>query len=93
MSSNDHNYVMSPETAEAFGGLLNVCGDINEVQPTQLAIRRQNQGVSGAASTKREARQDQVTTMCCENSVCQKARLIQKKGDYTRLHFFVMCAF
>jgi len=27
MSSNDHNYVMSPETAEAVGGLLNVCGD------------------------------------------------------------------
>ena len=27
----DHNYVMSPETAEAVGGLLNVCGDTNEV--------------------------------------------------------------
>jgi len=38
MSSNDHNYVMSPETAEAVRGLLNVCGDTNEVQPTQLRI-------------------------------------------------------
>jgi len=63
----DHNYVMSPETAEAVGGLLNVYGDTNEVQPTQLANRGQSQGVSGAASTKREARQDQVTTMCCGN--------------------------
>jgi len=67
MSSNDHNYVMSPATAEAVGGLLNVCGDTNEVQPTQLAICGQCQGVSSAASTKKEARQDQVTTMCCEN--------------------------
>ena len=44
MSSNDHNYVMSPETAEAVRGLLNVCGDTNEVQPTQLANRGQRQG-------------------------------------------------
>jgi len=88
MSSNDHNYVMSPETAEAVGGLLNVCGDTNEVQPTQLAIRGQNQGVTGAASTKRQARQDQVTTMRCENRACQKARLIQKKRGLHSLAFF-----
>jgi len=50
MSSNDHNYIMSPETAEAVRGLLNVCGDTNEVQPTQLANRGQSQEVSGAAS-------------------------------------------
>jgi len=50
MSNKDHNYVMSPETAEAVGGLLNVCGDTNEVQLTQLANRGQIQGVSGAAS-------------------------------------------
>jgi len=89
MSSSDHNYVMSPETAEAIGGLLNVCGDTNEIQPTQLAIRGQKQGFSGAASMKREARQEQVTTMCCENRACQKARLIQKIEDYTRLHFLL----
>ena len=84
MSSNDHNYVMSPETAEAVRSQLNVCGDTNEVQPTQQDNR--SQGVSGAASgvpvlhanhrsherpsavsTKRQVRQDQVTTMCCEN--------------------------
>ena len=77
---------MSPETTEAVSGLLNVCGDTNEVQPTQLANQGQSQGVSGAArgapvlhanhrsqegpsalSTKRQARQDEVTTMCCEN--------------------------
>jgi len=39
---------MSPETAEAVRGLLNVCGDTNEVPPTQQANR--SQGVSGAAS-------------------------------------------
>ena len=50
MSSTDRNYVMSPETAEAVRVLLNVCGDTNEVQPTQLANRGQSQGVSGAAS-------------------------------------------
>jgi len=50
MSNNDHNYVMSPETAEAGRGLLIVCGDANEVQPTQLAKLGQSQGVSGAAS-------------------------------------------
>ena len=38
MLSNDHNYVISPETAEAVRGLLNICGDTNEVQPTQLRI-------------------------------------------------------
>jgi len=84
MSSNDHNYVMSPETAEAVRSLLNVCGVTNEAQPTQQANR--SQGASGAASgapvlcashrsqegpsavsTKRQARQDQVTTMCCAN--------------------------
>jgi len=75
----DHNYGMSTETAEAVRGLLNVCGDTNEVQPTQLANRGQSQGVSVAASTKRQARHDQVTTMCCENRACKKARLIQKK--------------
>jgi len=48
MSSNNHNYVMSPETAEAVRGLLNVCGDTNEVPLTQQANR--SQGVSGAAS-------------------------------------------
>ena len=103
---------MSPETAEAVRGLLNVCGDTNEVKPTQLANRGQSQGVSGAASaapvlhanhrsqegpsalsTKRQARQDQVTTMCCENRVCKKARLMQKKGGLNFLAFFVMCAF
>ena len=72
MSSNHHNYVMSPETAEVVRGLLNVCGDTNEVQPTQQA--NQSQGVAGGApvlhanhrsqagpsavSTKRQARQD-----------------------------------
>ena len=50
MSSNDHNYVMSPEMAEAVRSLLNVCRDTNEVQPTQLANRGQSQGVSGANS-------------------------------------------
>ena len=44
---------MSPETAEAVRGLLNVCGDTNEVQPTQLANRGQSQGVSGAARGRR----------------------------------------
>jgi len=48
MWSNDYNYVMSPETAEAVRSLLNVCGDTNQVQPTQQANR--SQGVSGAAS-------------------------------------------
>jgi len=108
----DHDYVMSPETAEAVAGLLNVCGDTNKVQPTQLANRGQSQGVSGAASgepelhanqrsqegpsvlsTKRQAHQDQVTTMYCENPACTKARQMQKKGDYTCLHFFALCAF
>ena len=94
MPSIDHKYAMSPETAKAVGGLLNGFGDTNnEVQPTQLANRGQSRGVSGALSTKREARQDQVTTMCCENRACEKARLMQKKGDYTCVHFFVMCAF
>jgi len=84
MSSNDHNYVMSPETAEAVRSLLNVSGDTNEVQPTRQA--NQSQAVSGASSgapvlranhrsqegrsavsTKRQALQDQVTTMYCEN--------------------------
>jgi len=50
MSNNDHNYVMSPEAAEAVRGLLNVCGDTNEVQQSQLANQGQSQGVSGAAS-------------------------------------------
>ena len=80
---------MSPETAEAVRGLLNVCGDTDEVQPTQLANRGQSQGVSGAGSTKRLARQNQVTTMCCENPACTKARLMQKKGDCTCLHFLL----
>jgi len=99
---------MSPEMAEAVRGLLNVCGDTNEVQPTQLANRGQSQGVSGAASaapvlhanhrsqegpsalsTKRQALQDQVTTMCCENRACKKVRLRQQKGDYTCLHFLL----
>jgi len=98
----DHNYVTSPETAEPVGGLLNVCGDTNEVQLTQQANRGQSQGVSGAASgapelhanhrsqegpsalsTKRQARQDQVTTMCCKNPSCKNERLMQKRGDYT----------
>jgi len=39
---------MSPETAEVVRGLLNVCGDTNEVQPTQQANR--SQGVSVGAS-------------------------------------------
>jgi len=39
MSNNDHDYAMSPETAEAINGLLTVCEDNNEVQPTQLANR------------------------------------------------------
>jgi len=72
--------------------MLNVCGDTNELQPTQLAIRGQSQGVPSASSTKREARQDQVTTMCCENRACQKARLYKKRGLHS-LAFFVMCAF
>jgi len=103
---------MSPETAEAVRGQLNVCGDTNEVQPAQLANRGQSQGVSGAASgapvlhanhrsqegpgalsTKRQARQDQVTTMCCENRTYKKAILMQKKGVLHLLAFFVMCAF
>ena len=54
MSSNDQNYVMSPETAEAVGGLLNVCGDTNEVQPTQPAIRGQNQGVEERPRARRK---------------------------------------
>jgi len=91
MSSNDHNYVMSPAAAEAVGGLLKVCGDTNEVQPTQLAIRGQIQGVSSAASTEREARQDQVTTMCCENRACKKARLMQKKGTTLACIFCYVC--
>ena len=86
MSSNDHNYVMSSATAEAVGGLL-VCGDTNEVQPTQLAICGQIQGVSGAASTKREALQDQVTTLCYENRACKKAK---KKGT-TLACIFLLC--
>jgi len=44
MSSNDHIYVMSPETAEAVRGLLNVCGDTNEVQPTRLRIEVKEKG-------------------------------------------------
>ena len=82
---------MSSETAEAVGGLLNVCGDINEVQPTPLAIRRQNQGVSGAASTKREARQEQATTMCCENRTCQKRDLYKKRGLHSLAFFCYVC--
>jgi len=89
MSSNDHNYVMSPVTAEAVGGLLNVCGDTTEVQPTQLAICGHCQGVSSAASTKREARQDQVTTMCCENRTWKKGEIKEKKGDNTCVHFLL----
>jgi len=109
---------MSPETAKAVretaeaiktaeAVLLNVCGDTNEVQPTQLVNRGESQGVSGAAngaselhtnhrsregpsalSMKRQARQDQVTTMCCENPACKKARLMQKKGVLHLLAFF-----
>ena len=81
MPSNDHNYVMSPETAEAVGGLLNGFGDTNEVQPTQLANRGQSRGVSG---------QDQVTTMCCENRACKKATLMQKRGT-TLACIFLLC--
>jgi len=92
MPSNDHNYVMSPETAETVGGLLNGFGDTNEVQPTQLANRGQSRGVSGALSTKRQARQDQVTTMCCENRACKKARLMQKNGGlHLRAFFCYVC--
>jgi len=86
----DHNYVMSSETAEAVGGLLNVCGNTNEVQPTQLANRGQRRGFSGALSTKRQACQDQVTTMCCENRACEKARLMQKKRT-TLACIFLIC--
>jgi len=110
MSINDHNYVMLPETAEAVRGLLNVCGDTNEVQPTQVANRDQGQGVSGAASgapvlhanhrsqegpsalsTNRQARKDQVTTMCCENRTCKKARLMQKRGTTLACIFCYVC--
>jgi len=105
MSSNDHNYVMSPETAEAVRSLLNVCGVTNEAQPTQQANR--SQGASGAASgapvlcashrsqegpsavsTKRQARQDQVTTMCCENRTWKKRETNAKKGGLHLLAFF-----
>jgi len=98
---------MSPETAEAVRSLFNICGDTNEVQPTQQANR--SQGVSGAASgapvlranhrsqegpsavsTKRQARQDQVTTMCCENRAWKKARLMQKRGLHL-LAYFLLC--
>jgi len=91
MSNNDNNYAMSPETAEAVGGLLKVCGDTIEVQPTQLAVRGQSQGVSGAASRKNEARQDHVTTMCCENRACKKGRLMEKRGLYLRAFFCYVC--
>jgi len=84
MPSNDHNYVMSPETAEAVRGLLNVCGDTDEVQPTQQANRGQSQGSPVQRAGRRccmriiearkapvlWARQDQVTTTCCGNHTC-----------------------
>ena len=89
----DHYYVMLPETAEAVGGLLNVCGNTNEVQLTQLANRGQSQRVSGVLSTKRQARQDQVTTMCCENRACKKSEINAKKEGLHLHAFFVMCAF
>ena len=101
---------MSPETAEGVRGLLNVCGDINEVQPTQLANRGQSQGVSGdacgapvlhanhrsqegpsALSTKRQARQDQETTMCFEKRACKRARLMQKRGTALACIFCHVC--
>ena len=59
--------------------------------PVLHANHRSQEG-PGALSTKREARQDQVTTMCCENRACKKARLVQKKGGYTCLHF-LLCIF
>jgi len=39
MSNNDHSYVMSPETAEVVRGLLNVCGNADEILPTQRVNR------------------------------------------------------
>ena len=54
--------------------------------------QRSQEGHS-ALSTKRQARQGQVTNMCCENPGCKKARLIQKRGELHLLAFFVMCAF
>jgi len=51
-----------------------------------MCNHRSQEGPS-ALSTKRQARQDQVTTMCCENPACKKARLMQKKGGLHLLAF------
>ena len=47
-----------------------------------------------ALRTKRQACQDEVTSMCCENHTCKKARLMQnKKGGTTLVCIFCYACF
>jgi len=75
-------------------GLLTVCEDNNAAQPTQLANRVSDADANHRSqedSMTKQARQDQVTIMCCNKRACKKNENHAKTGGTAIACVFFVC--